>query len=177
MPDSSKYAKNPNGGLIEISNVNKSDRYALGPYSCVGCGNTMVPALGEIRAHHFKHKGGRPLVCVDETYLHNLAKLTLHKTISEAFKTGQPYIITYTQPISCDHYQDEFGIECTDQIRAKPWDIGRLYDTVELEKGTGGFVADILLSSSHSDKQIHLIFAANWSKLWDHLSYAQAGRG
>ena len=47
-----------------------------GPYTCLPCGHLMVPALGRTRKHHFKHKAGRPADCHNETYLHQLAKMT-----------------------------------------------------------------------------------------------------
>jgi len=163
MSDHSKYVKNPRGELVEIGNVDPNDRYALGPYECIGCRHSMVPALGKIRAHHFKHKGGRPRTCADETYLHNIAKLTLYETITEALRLQKPYMITFSPTLICDRYWDEFRIKCTDQSTQKTWDIRERFDTIELEKGTNGFIADVLLSSTISDQKMLLEIAVTHS--------------
>ena len=156
MFDNLKYAQGPEGDLIEINSISAEDRYAFGPYSCICCSHTMVSAIGKVRAHHFKHKAGRPCLCNDETYLHNLAKLIVYNAISTAMENNKPYFITSIRPIICDYFKDEYGIKCTGRNSKFLWDVCENFDTVKLEKGVSGFVADTLLSSSKSDEKMLL---------------------
>ncbi len=132
---------------MSIFDVDAVDRYAQGPYSCLACGHVMVPALGRVRKHHFKHKAGRPVDCFNETYLHHLAKKTLFEAISDAMATGQKYPLIRNRDIICDHFASQHNITCTNQQMPSPEDLASRFDRVEIEKGVGGFVADILLTS------------------------------
>lgn len=147
MPDASRYAVSPRGKLVCISDVDAEDRYAHGPYNCLACGHVMVPALGRVRKHHFKHKAGRPADCLHESYLHQLAKKTLFEAISDAMVTGQQYPLTRSRDIVCDHFAKPYGITCTNQQLPFTEDLASRFDCIDIEKGVNGFVADILLSS------------------------------
>lgn len=155
-PDASRYVRSNAGALIDIHDVNPDDRYAQGPYSCLACNHLMVPALGRIRKHHFKHKAGRPVDCHNETYLHQLAKMILFTSISEAMDKGHPYYLTSMGPAVCSHHEEQHGILCRGQQTPHKTDLARLFDDVRLEVGVNGFVADILLSSSQSEEHMLL---------------------
>ncbi|WP_322889932.1 MULTISPECIES: hypothetical protein [unclassified Yoonia] len=157
--DASQFVRNGQGDLIDVSGVSPDDRYARGPYSCLACGQLMVPALGRIRKHHFKHKAGRPVNCHNETYLHQLAKMVLFAALSDAIQTGQPYWLTRDRPVVCSYYQEKFGISCTTQSAPYRTDLAAMFDRAEMEVGVDGFVADILLSSSRSDARLLLEIA------------------
>jgi hypothetical protein len=150
-PDQSKYVKGTDGDIISISEVNPADRYALGPYTCLSCGHLMVPALGTQRAHHFKHKAGRPIDCLHETYLHELAKLTVFSEISNAIKNGFPYHLKQMAPVECDYFSLEFDFLCRGRLLPAEIDLTELFDTVGIESGANGFVADVLLRSSKTE--------------------------
>jgi competence CoiA-like predicted nuclease len=115
MADASRYALSPTGTLVCISDVDADDRYAHGPYSCLACDHVMVPELGRVRKHHFKHKAGRPVDCLNETYLHQLAKKTLFEAINNAMVSGQEYLLIRHRDIICDHYAEQHNIVCTNQ--------------------------------------------------------------
>lgn len=149
-PDKSKYVRGVNGELIDIDSVHPDHRYAKGPYQCLSCGQSMVPALGSQRAHHFKHKAQRPIDCRHETYLHELAKLTVFSAVSNAMLLGTPYTLTLMAPMACDRFYSEAGFICGNGRVPKSFDITSKFNGVELERGVNGFVADILLSSSRS---------------------------
>jgi hypothetical protein len=100
-PDASRHVQTVDGDLIEVSDIDPAARYARGPYTCLGCGHLMVPALGRTRKHHFKHKAGRPADCDNETYLHQLAKMALFSALSEAIRTGRSYWLTRDRPATC----------------------------------------------------------------------------
>lgn len=159
LPDASRYVRTGEGDLIDVCEVNPDDRYARGPYTCIACNHLMVPALGRARKHHFKHKAGRPADCYNETYLHQLAKMTLFSVLSEAIRTGQPYWLTRDRPVVCFYYQEPFGLSCTAQRAPYGTDLATMFDQVAVEAGVGGFIADILLSSSRSDARMLLEIA------------------
>ncbi len=116
----------------------------------------MVPHMGRVRAHHFKHHGPRTPACTDETYLHFMAKTKLYETIQNAMATGTPYEIKYTRPLVCDRYEKEFGYTCHPQSEIETWDITRSFDKVELETSYAEFIPDILLSSSKHENVLFL---------------------
>jgi (2Fe-2S) ferredoxin len=148
MKDASRYTKAVDGGLIDVNSVDLSNRYARGPYRCLSCNHLMVPALGRTRKHHFKHKAGRPQNCADETYLHQLGKLTLFNAISDAIKNKKPFPLNRRQSIVCDHHEAKFGAICRNRTKCFSDDLASRFDIVEIEKGVAGFIADLLLTSS-----------------------------
>jgi hypothetical protein len=156
MRDASRYTKSADGGLIDICTVDPGNRYARGPYRCLSCGHLMVPALGRTRKHHFKHKAGRPGNCVDETYLHQLGKLTLFNALSDAIKNKKRFPLTRPQSIICDRNAAEFGITCTSRTHIFVDNLARRFDSIEMEKGVAGFIADLLLTSSDTDDKLLL---------------------
>ena len=161
MSDASRYAISKNGKLVSIFEIDAGDRYAQGPYSCLACGNVMVPALGRVRKHHFKHKAGRPIDCFNETYLHRLGKKTLFEAISDAMTTGQKYPLVRNRGIICDHFASQHNIICTKQQMPSPEDLATRFDRVEIEKGLGGFVADVLLTSQATGENMLLEIAVS----------------
>jgi hypothetical protein len=114
----------------------------------------MVPALGRARKHHFKHKAGRPQNCADETYLHQLGKLTLFNALSDAIKNNKPFPLKRRQSIICDLHEAKFGTICRSQTRCFSDDLARRFDIVEMEKGVSGFIADLLLTSSETGDKL-----------------------
>ncbi|QFT61825.1 hypothetical protein [Roseivivax sp. THAF30] len=159
MPDTNRYACASTGQVINITDVDPSARYALGPYTCLACDHVMVPALGRTRRHHFKHKAGRPASCLNETYLHQLAKMTLFAALSDAIRLGRPYNLVQNRKSVCDRYADQFGLICTRQSMPAPRDLAARYDRVALEAGIDGYAADILLSSSRTAEAMLLEIA------------------
>ena len=107
----------------------------------------MVPALGRQRAHHFKHKAGRPKDCLHETYLHHLAKMVLYSALRAAMREGRPYLLIRPHPIICDRFEAGYGITCRDRSLPLPEDLAARFDSVHMERGIDGFVADILLET------------------------------
>jgi len=153
MKDASRYTKAADGELIDIAAVDPSNRYARGPYRCLSCNHIMVPALGSVRKHHFKHKSERPLNCSNETYLHQIGKITLFNTLSDCMKYKKPFLLNRRQPIVCNHYEENFGLICRDQTTYFADDLAGRFDVVEIEKSIAGFVADVLLTSSQTGEK------------------------
>lgn len=152
--DMSRFVKGSDAALVEISEINSEERYARGPYHCLSCGHVMVPALGARRRHHFKHKAGRPDNCTDESYFHRLAKMTLFASLKRAMDGEEPFLILREAPGICSRHEKSFGVTCRGQGVPVYHNIAELYDTVRLEAGVEGFVADILLTSSKTGARL-----------------------
>lgn len=122
--------------LVHIDNAEKGRRYY-----CVGCGAEMKVKEGSERRKHFAHINGNP-TC--ESYLHKLAK----RRIREAFLEGKPFTITLNSRAVCNR-------ECLLNNRCEfddrqDFNLRNYYDKCEDETSHGGFVADLLLTSSEN---------------------------
>lgn len=152
-------AKNKEGVTVDIQDVSKQNRKE--GYYCVVCGNEMIPALGEVREHHFRHK--KDCNCNTETYLHKYAKYYIKKL----FDNSKEFYISREVPERCCKYDNceyrKDNYQCqTDYIdckvhKKKRYDIKKYYDTCELESEYKGFIADIKLYSKQNP-QIKPIF-------------------
>lgn len=159
--DMSRFVKGLDEALVDIAEVNPEERYARGPYHCLSCGHVMVPALGARRRHHFKHKAERPLNCTNESYVHHLAKMTLFAALKRAIEDKEPFLILREARGICARHEKNFGITCSGQGVLVSQDLAELYDTVRLEAGVEGFVADILLISSKTGKKLLIEIAVS----------------
>lgn len=152
--DISRFVKGSDDALVEISKIDPEKRYARGPYHCLSCGDVMVPALGTRRRHHFKHKAGRPINCTNESYFHLLAKMTLFASLQRAVDGKEPFLILREAPGVCSRHEKSFGITCSGQRVLVSQNLAEVYDSVRLEAGVEGFVADILLTSSKTGARL-----------------------
>jgi len=142
-----KNALDENDNVVSIEDVTPSDR-ELHSYTCIGCGDILIPKLGDRNAHHFSHKPG--FVCNPETYLHKLAK----KIIKETWDSKDKFYISYKQNHYCDGdntcpFFD--NIICT-TYKYETFDLKKYYDICSVEEDINGFVADILISNSKKPK-------------------------
>ena len=64
-----------NDNVVHISSVNAASKQTQGPFRCIGCNSELVPALGDVREHHFGIKSRAH--CSFESYLHKAASLRL----------------------------------------------------------------------------------------------------
>lgn len=158
------------GELIDIVAVDPSNRYARGPYRCPSCNHIMVPALGSVRKHHFKHKSEGPPNCSNETYLHQIGKITLFKAISDAIKYKKQFLLNRRQPIICNYYEENFGLICRDQAACFADDLASRFDVVEMEKSIAGFVADILLTSPQTGEKLLIEIAVTHESSQEKIS-------
>ena len=77
-------ALDKNDNIIHISSITTVNKQTLSPFRCVGCHTELIPALGNTREHHFKHKSNTH--CSFETYLHKAAKLAVFKGLVQQKK-------------------------------------------------------------------------------------------
>ena len=129
-----------NEQIMCIDNVTKEIRKSS-TFTCIGCGREMSAALGDVREHYYRHKNSES--CSHETYLHNLAK----KRIKDLFDSQDSFLIHYKAKNSCDL----FGVCKLHRCQSSFWqiiDLKEFFDTCELEKVSGNFRPDVLLTHS-----------------------------
>jgi ribosomal protein S27E len=80
------WALDSRGEKVHAGRLGPADRRRRAPFTCLGCGEPLVPHLGAIRVHHFAHPPGSacPLTA-PETVLHQEAKERLLALCAEAF--------------------------------------------------------------------------------------------
>ena len=150
------YAYSPEGDLTHVSSVDKNYRLV---YSCPGCQGTLIPRKGKVKAHHFAHKTEGN--CSYESYLHKVAKVKFYDSYSYCLKNGLPFILTWFESRICNGCQgvQDFDISCNLEDISKSSDLTKAFDIITVEKKHNGFIADVLLESSKSDKVLFIEFA------------------
>jgi hypothetical protein len=127
------WAKDRDGQKVRASALRLLDRRGRAPFTCVGCGEELIPHLGEVRARHFAHKAGSscPLTA-PETALHLDAKERLLALCADAFAGRRRVSVLARCPV------------CR---RLTPRDLAALGDRAEAEGSVGGLRADVLVRS------------------------------
>jgi len=110
-------------------------------YTCLSCGNVLIPVLGEIRQRHFRHK--IQVDCSSETYLHNLAKRMFFQTYNECLNNSRPYFLEYCVPTHCNACK-EYG-PCETGHVLKCTDLTQHFKEISMESRDSEFIPDILL--------------------------------
>jgi hypothetical protein len=127
------WARDRDGVKVRASALRPLDRRGRAPFTCLGCGEELIPHLGEVRARHFAHRAGSacPLTA-PETALHLDAKERLLALCAEAF-AGRRRVTVLARCPSCR--------------RLAPRDLGALGDRAVAEGGVGALRADVLVLS------------------------------
>jgi hypothetical protein len=128
------WARDRGGAKVRASRLDPADRRARAPFTCLGCGEELVPHLGKRRARHFAHRPGSacPLTA-PETALHLDAKERLLALCAEAF-AGRRAVSLLTRCPGCR--------------RAAPRDLASLGDAAAAEGAVGTLRADVLVTAS-----------------------------
>ena len=141
------YARGKNGEIINIEAIQKENR--RNGYCCVSCGGVMIPVLGKIREHHFRHKTDS---CSYESYIHKLWK----KYIFDQWQKLPHLYVTYQVEYCCDKIKTcklravSKTLRCNGTFGQETIDLKEKYDTCEMEGVYGGYRADLMLSNSHN---------------------------
>lgn len=148
MKYSVKYKKvyDKNNCIVDIDSIIKDNKES--EYYSIGTHTPMIAVLGEVKQHYFRAKRGYSLN--SETELHEYAK----RVLKHRFETESYFPIKYYRKEYCPNgknciFYDELNQGCG-KLRSRlcEYDLKAYYDTVTLEGGYGGFVADVLLTSS-----------------------------
>ncbi|MFG6082843.1 hypothetical protein ACEUZ9_004075 [Paracoccus litorisediminis] len=113
----------------------------------------MIPALGRVQAHHFRHKSIQ-ISCSTETYLHEAAKHAFHDGFCAAKANGRPYTIIRNRPVICRRQEELFGLTCHLQDIPASFDLTRHLDHAMIEKRILSYIADVLLESDDGQRQL-----------------------
>lgn len=139
-----KHAYDENGKLVCIDSISKENR-KLHKYTCVGCGNPLLPrAIGsKYRKAHFYHK--EEVVCSGETYLHKLTK----QVVKHKFETEPTFYIEYNVSKKCSNAECKYRNDrCQEEHSPYKVDLKKYYDTCTEESTVKGYIADLLLTNS-----------------------------
>ncbi len=125
------WALDGTGAKVRASRLRPADRRRRAPFTCVSCGERLVPHLGAIRVPHFAHlPGSRCPLTSPETALHLDAKERLLVLCADAFAGVRKVSL---------------AARCGGCRRPLPLDIAALGDTAEAEAAVGPLRADVLL--------------------------------
>lgn len=150
------YALDNKNYLIHIKNVDKKLKEK---YICVNCNGELIAKKGKVKAHHFSHKSEGN--CSFESYLHKLAKLKFYEKYRKSIENNNPFYIDYTKEFTCNSCIKIKNIrtQCKLENKIQKFDLTKRFDLIELEKGTNGFIADVLLKSSSKNEELLIEFA------------------
>ncbi|BDG09464.1 competence protein CoiA family protein [Anaeromyxobacter paludicola] len=80
------WARDRDGRKVHVAALDPKRRRDRAPFACLGCGDPLIPHLGEQRARHFAHEpGSRCPLTAPETALHLNVKERLLWLCGEAF--------------------------------------------------------------------------------------------
>jgi hypothetical protein len=80
------WARDRTGTKVHAARLGPGDRRGRAPFTCLGCGEPLVPHLGKVRARHFAHlPGSRCPLTAPESALHLDAKERLLALCADAF--------------------------------------------------------------------------------------------
>jgi hypothetical protein len=127
------WASDKDGRKVHVAAVDPKQRRARAPFTCLGCGDPVVPHLGQVRRRHFSHHPGSscPLTA-PETALHLNAKERLLWLAEEAF-AGRRAVTLLTRCPTCR--------------RLAPRELAAEGDAAEAEGAVGALRADVLVRS------------------------------
>jgi hypothetical protein len=151
-----QYAKSKNKSYVDVTKLNHENRNKWAPYYCFGCGNELIPNLGEKKIKHFSHK--TTCECSKETYLHQLAKNIFFSKYNECLINNKPFL--YIRPINqlCTYMQNFTGETCTKTVEEKI-DLTKYFKNLIMEKKFNGFIPDILLYSTTKSEVLFIEIA------------------
>jgi hypothetical protein len=126
-----EWAKDRDGRKVHAGRLDPRDRHDRAPFTCLGCGEQLVPHLGKIRARHFAHHPGSacPLTA-PETALHLDAKERLLELCADAF-SGRRVVTLLSRCPACR--------------RLAPRDLAAEGDAAVPEGAVGPLRADVLV--------------------------------
>jgi hypothetical protein len=125
------WARDRDGAKVHAARLTASARRARAPFTCLGCGDELVPHLGRVRARHFAHRpGSRCPLTAPETALHLDAKERLLALCADAFAGRRKVSLL---------------VRCPGCRRLAPRDLAALGDSAEEEGGVGSLRADVLV--------------------------------
>lgn len=152
-------ALDSSGQPIHIKKIVREGNGVKEKYSCIECGQELIPRIGLKNERHFAHK--EDVVCSGETYLHKLCKLTFFHVYLRCLKEKKAFNLELIQDHTCNKCEHEFNMVCELGERLIPVDLTKKYDKVYLEKKYGEFIPDITLISKDGSDKIYIEIAVS----------------
>ncbi|MBD1945781.1 hypothetical protein H6F50_26090 [Coleofasciculus sp. FACHB-712] len=152
-----KYAYRAENKVLYIGDLQKTEDIKNEVFTCISCGNTLIPKLGEIRQKHFAHKHIQN--CSEETYLHRLAKLIFAQEYQLCLNKNEPFYIELKIDRRCNAYEEKLGKICQLDTINKTFDLTKRYVKLDLETKNDAFIPDILLSDISYNKNLFIEIA------------------
>ena len=119
------------GALVNIRQV-RHEEERLHRYYCPNCKDEMIPILGMVREHHFRHKV-QP--CRYETYLHSLAEKTFLEEYQKCLSEEKPFFLVFDSVAECNQCcvlnQD---VDCKEHHFHKEVDLTKHFIKISLER-------------------------------------------
>jgi hypothetical protein len=140
-----KFAYNSQNQTVDIQILSKENRNDN--FKCLGCGNELVPVLGQKRVKHFRHKALIEINCSPETYLHKLAKTKFYEVYQDCLVNNKPFLIGIEINPVCNFYQKDFLKSCELSAITKEFDLTKYFKKISIECREGAFVPDVLLEA------------------------------
>lgn len=147
------YALDNEGKLTHISKiVHKTNN----SFVCIGCGQEMIAAIGQVNAHHFRHKN---TTCSYETYLHEAAKLAFFELFHNCLIDKKALSITLDRKLICKSNKLKLSpFEDCSSIGLSKYNLMSLFTNADLEAHdkTTGLKPDILLTNTQSGHKCYV---------------------
>lgn len=156
MPIRYRYALSAARELVDVHTMHRSRRTAGAPFTCLSCERELIPALGEVQAHHFRHKHDQD--CSSETYRHQLAKRVFVAEYERCLREGRPFQLVRQTHGRCSFYKEQFDFTCP-RTESRRHDLTRWFDRVDVEVVRNGFRADVLLWSERHEEFVFVEMA------------------
>lgn len=157
---------NKDGALVNIRQIRHEDE-RLHRYYCPNCKDEMIPIVGKVREHHFRHKA-QP--CRYETYLHSLAEKTFLEEYQKCLFEKKPFFLVFDSVVECNQCcvlsQD---IDCKEHHFHKEVDLTNHFIKISLERnvsvGDGRKRKPDILLETEDGRQLWVeIFVTNETK-------------
>lgn len=144
-----KYALDSANKIIcieDCSNINRKD-----DYYCISCSSKLIPIMGNIREHHFRHV--TQTNCSNETYLHKTAK----RLFLSRFNKSNTIFVEFYRSRSCN-YCSQFDFKpCELKPKIEKHNLLDFFSSATEEKKFENFVADVLLEGNNGNLLIEFV--------------------
>lgn len=147
-----KYAYDSNEETVNVRSLSRD--MELGEFYCIGCEGELIPRLGEKRQKHFAHKVDQN--CSPETYLHRLAKNIFHDLYKDCLENQSKFILEYSDHHFCNHFENEFGLDCDLGNKTKDFDLISYFSEIEMEKKDGNLIPDVRIYNPKTNESIYI---------------------
>jgi hypothetical protein len=152
-----KHAYNAEKRIVYVQDLSNTPEVRKDKFTCISCGNILIPKLGEVKQKHFAHK--QAINCSRETYLHKLAKELFFQEYQSCLQEKKPFWIELEVDSYCDKHCKEFGITCQLGSEFKRYDLTKRYCKIFLETREGKFIPDLLLLDNKEHKKLFVEIA------------------